>query len=84
MRTDSASNDQDLYRALTIKQVAERLSVSRPTVESWIKKGELESLELGGCRRILLADLDVFIAIRRKTGWRPLSKRATQTFHDLY
>ncbi len=84
MRSDSASNDQDLYRALTIKQVAERLSVSRPTVEKWIKAGELESLELGGCRRILLADLEVFISLRRKTGWRPLDKHDTQKFHDLY
>ena len=82
MRTDFA--DSEPCQALSIKQVAERLSVSRPTVEKWIKAGDLYSLELGGCRRILLSDLQRFVELRCKMGWRPLSKRATQTFHDLY
>jgi len=84
MTADSERNDQDLYRALTIKQVADRLNVGRPTVEKWIKEGDLESPELGGCRRVLPTDLERFIALRRKVGWRPLDKRDTQKFHDLY
>ncbi len=77
-------NDQsdtfDPCEALTVKEVAEKLHVSRPTVEKWIKSGELPSLELGGCRRILRSDLETFIAGRRCYGFQPLQQaRFTQS-----
>jgi excisionase family DNA binding protein len=58
--------------ALTVRQVAERVNVSRPTVERRIKAGTLASVELGGCRWVLLIDLERFLNWRRHVGWRPL------------
>ena len=62
----------DTCEALTVREVAERLHVSRPTVEKWIKDGQLPSLEIGGCRRVLRRDLETFISFRRSHGWRAL------------
>ena len=38
------------------------------TCHSAIRRGELASLELGGCRRILRRDLAVYVAVRRKVA----------------
>ena len=69
---DNGNGCIDKCEALTIKQVGEMLHVSRPTVEKWIKNGELPSLELGGCRRVRRTDLDAFMSDRRAWGWRNL------------
>jgi excisionase family DNA binding protein len=47
---------------LTVKDVAERLKVSRVTVYSFIKAGKLESVKLGKSRRISLSALQRFEA----------------------
>lgn len=49
-------------RYLTVADVAERLSVSRVTVYSFIKAGKLESVKLGKSRRIALSALQRFEA----------------------
>lgn len=43
-------------RLLTLDEVAERLRVTRRTVERKIKRGELPALELGGKRTALRVD----------------------------
>ena len=65
-------SDSDPCEALTVKQVAELLGVSQPTVRAYIQRGILPSLELGGCRRILRSDLESFLTERRHFGWRRL------------
>jgi len=75
--TDSRSQFDPL-EALTVKEVAELLHVSRPTVEKHIKTGELPSVTIGRCRRILRSDVEAFIQVRRTHGWqdyRPESAR---------
>jgi excisionase family DNA binding protein len=54
-------------RFLTIDQVAERLSVSRRTVERKIRAGEIPSLQLGGPRSAIRVDaleLDAWLSDR--------------------
>ncbi len=72
MNSDFPSYDP--HEALSVKQIAELLHVSEPTVRGWIKSGDLPSLELNGCRRIFRKDLDTFLAFRRKYGLNQLSK----------
>ncbi len=67
MEYDNA--DIDPYEALTVKQVAERLHVSRPTVMKSIKAGDLPSVIFGGCRRVLRSDLEDFLFRRRSYGF---------------
>jgi len=43
-------------RLLTIDEVAERLGLSRRTVERKIKRGELPALQLGGPRTAIRVD----------------------------
>jgi excisionase family DNA binding protein len=66
----------DDLEALSVKNVAALLSVSRPTVEKWIKDGHLPSLELGGCRRVLRTDLQAFLEQRRRYGLGSLRRPA--------
>ena len=49
-------------RLLTVDQVTEILSVSRTTVYSLLKSGELLSVKLGSSRRITDSALEEFIA----------------------
>ena len=76
MQYDNA--DIDPCEALTVKQVAERLHVSRPTVMKSVKAGDLPSIVLGGCRRVLRSDLEDFLFRRRSYGFR--SCRDTPTW----
>jgi len=46
---------------LTIRDVAERLAISRSTIQRYITSGELRSITLGGCRRVSEEDLDDFL-----------------------
>jgi len=73
MESDMPSYDPS--KALTVRQVAELVHVSQPTVRGWIRDGMLPSLELGGCRRVLRRDLDEFVSRHRVYGLRPLRGR---------
>lgn len=53
---------------LTIKEVAERLSVSRVTVYNFINAGKLEAVKIGKSRRIALSALLRFIEAEQKTA----------------
>jgi excisionase family DNA binding protein len=46
---------------LNTQQVAERLNVSRRTVDTLIHSGEIASIKIRGCRRILPEALDAYI-----------------------
>jgi excisionase family DNA binding protein len=57
--------------ALTVREAGRLLSVSRPTVEKYIRAGELPSVRIARCRRIMRADLEAFLADRRTRGLGP-------------
>jgi len=57
----STSNAEMLTRLLKPTEVAERLGVSRSTAYELIQTGDLPSLKIGRCRRVLLGDLARFI-----------------------
>ena len=61
----------DPLELLTIREAAALLHVSRPTVEKYIKRGELPSIMIGRCRRIRRIDLEAFLEHRTAYGWRP-------------
>ena len=60
----------DPLEALTVQEAAALLHVSRPTVEKYIKLGELPSVRIGRCRRIRRLDLEAFLDHRTVSGWR--------------
>ena len=72
---ENNSQNFDPHEAMSVGQIAKVLNVSQPTVRSWIRRGDLPSIELGGCRRVLRKDLDTYLALRRKYGLRQLGKR---------
>ena len=77
------NQDFDNLEALSVREVAALVHVSRPTVEKWIKSGELLSLHLGGCRRVMRADLQRFLEYRRRWGWQPIKgKYASRRAND--
>lgn len=43
-----------MKRTLRIDEVAEELRVTARTVQRWLKSGELESIKIGGTRRIFI------------------------------
>lgn len=67
----------DPLEALTVRQAAAVLHVSRPTVEKYIRAGELPSALIGRCRRIRRADLEAFLLRRTSYGWRPYQPEPT-------
>lgn len=60
----------DPLEAVTVREAAALLHVSRPTVEKYIKNGSLPSIVIGRCRRIRRADLEAFMAEHTEHGWR--------------
>jgi excisionase family DNA binding protein len=59
---------QPQEKLLTVKQVADIMSVDEKTVRSWIQRGELRAVNIGRLRpeyRIRPADLDEFISLRQ-------------------
>lgn len=59
---------QPQEKLLTVKQVADIMSVDEKTVRSWIQRGELRAVNIGRLRpeyRIRPADLDEFISQRQ-------------------
>ena len=61
----------DPLELLTVREAAALLHVSRPTVEKYIKRGELRSILIGRCRRIPRVDLEAFLECRTGHGWQP-------------
>ena len=60
---------QPQEKLLTVKQVADIMSVDEKTIRSWIQRGDLRAVNIGRLRpeyRIRPADLDEFIS-RRQT-----------------
>jgi excisionase family DNA binding protein len=58
---------QSQGKMLTVKQVAEQMSVDDKTVRNWIQRGELMAVNIGRIRpeyRIRPSDLENFIANR--------------------
>ncbi len=52
-------------RYLTLREVAERLKVSRRTVYRWIKDGDLNAYKFANEYRITESDLKDFLEARR-------------------
>ncbi len=52
-------------KLLTIKQVAERCSVSDRTVRRWIKSGQLIAHKIGRMNRVAETDLAIFLTLQR-------------------
>ena len=67
---EHCQNAFDPCEALTVREAAALLHVSRPTVEKHIRAGELPSALIGRCRRIRRADLEAFLDRRTAYGWR--------------
>ena len=70
MPMDEQNVGFDPLEAVTVREAAELLHVSRPTLEKYIKAGELPSIVIGRCRRIRRADLETFMAEHTGHGWR--------------
>jgi excisionase family DNA binding protein len=51
----------DNYYTLTVKEIAERLRLSRRTVYRMIADGELPSFKVRGQRRVTQGDFDVYL-----------------------
>jgi excisionase family DNA binding protein len=53
-------------RFLTVSEIADLLRVAERTVRRWIKVGDLVAHKIGGAVRISEADLETFLASRRR------------------
>jgi excisionase family DNA binding protein len=60
--------DGERDNLLSVRQVHDRLAVSTATVYSLCEKGELAHVRVSNAIRVAPADLDRFIADRRRTG----------------
>jgi excisionase family DNA binding protein len=48
--------------AVTYAETADRLGVSKRTVERMVERGELQSVDVGGAPRIRVVDLEAYVA----------------------
>lgn len=55
-----------MCKLLTLKQVAERLSLSLPTMRKYIDQGKLPVVQFSRAVRVQEKDLEEFIKIHRK------------------
>lgn len=60
----------DPLEAVTVKEVAELLRVSEPTVVKYIKLGELPSVTIGRCRRIRRSAVEDFLEIHSSRDYQ--------------
>ena len=51
---------KSMIGAWSPEEYAQYLSVSRATVYLWLQRGWLDSVKIGGCRRILLEHDEIF------------------------
>ncbi len=61
---------QGVGQLLTVRQVAERLSVSPRLVHSWIERGELVPERPGGSRTLRIREADLRRLMDKGTGGR--------------
>jgi excisionase family DNA binding protein len=59
------SDDNEL---LTVEEVAGKLNIGRTTVYELIASGDLPSITIRRCRRVLRSDLDAYITRLRSEG----------------
>jgi excisionase family DNA binding protein len=64
-RTTGGPKLSAVVRLLTVRDVAERLAVCTATVYALCERGELRHLRVSNAIRILLGDLEAFIAGKR-------------------
>ena len=69
-RMNEPEHTFDPCEALTVKEVAELLHVSEPTVRKYMKSCELRTVLIGRCRRVMREDLEDFLELRRTDGWQ--------------
>jgi excisionase family DNA binding protein len=60
---------------LSVEEIADRVGCSVRTVRRWIADGALDSVKVGGLRRVTAASLDRFIGVER-TDWDALAADA--------
>lgn len=65
----------DPLKTLTVREAAELLHVSQPTVREHMKRRELPGITLGRCRRIRRADLEAFTERRLTCDYWPMDNR---------
>lgn len=53
---------------LTAEQVAERLQVTRQTVNAWVRRGVLVPIEMVGVRRFYASDVEAAIRANRQSA----------------
>jgi excisionase family DNA binding protein len=51
---------------INLNEVAEKLAVTRRTVENLISRGQLASVKVGRARRVALADLEDYVQRNRE------------------
>jgi excisionase family DNA binding protein len=64
--------------ALSIRDVAERLSVNNRTIYRLAQAGALPGFKVAGTWRFLKSDLDAWIEQRKAEARRPTSRRAAR------
>ncbi len=52
-----AQGTSDTPRLLTVKEVAQHWRVTERTVYAWITRGDVETVKVGGTRRIVAASV---------------------------
>ena len=78
---DEANCSLDPLEMLTVREAAELLHVSQPTVREYMKRRELPSVVLRRCRRIRRVDLETFIQRRLTYDYWPMDNRHKQEGH---
>lgn len=58
----------DVARAMTVAEVADRLGFSEQTVRSWLEDGRLRGMRFPKGWRIERADFEAFLQAARNTG----------------
>jgi excisionase family DNA binding protein len=74
----SENRTYDPLEMVTVREAAALLGVSRPTVEKYIKMGNIPSVRIGRCRRIRRRDVESFIRERTQWGWTPYESSAAK------
>lgn len=54
-----------MSKLLSKQQVAEYFAVSKQTVARWVRSGELRSIRVKGCIRVMESDLQQFVEANR-------------------
>ncbi len=60
--------------AYTLKETAETLGLSLPTVEGLVRKGEIQTIHIGSARRVTHRQLDEFLLRAERDGIIPTAR----------